>query len=581
MLIDRNTQISQLRYFGILDNVVFSILRSNGYRNVGDILNSKDFDSLGIKDYVVKSLKSFLRQMVIYEEPLEKIREDIKFHRNPQLEQAVEQTFADEEMVKAKEEGKLIFNDFVDVVSFIQIATDDEYFKWLDDRSMSDETEQNALYVSFSFLKKLRENIAALNRYNMYLRVIDQVVRFDRFRDVARQYNAEHKEEGANTVEERPFKPQTQHFQMNRERPVMPEPRVVAPITNVLIPFKMIDDEEEIAMAKKFLSENGYYPMFSILISYLKKAKVVGTVRLASVAGVHDSMESDDWTKKEARRRYIDGVNRGLGLPADAELQTILMSEQWSKYKLDKYKYFSEKNFPFKELCEKENLNVSFSLIAFLISIVRKMAMVNIQFKKPVEDAGPLFADSDENSVYTYVVPVEFTNFLYTSFVTVTNNKKQELTNREVYKDYLRGTLSKRYWRGETLTGDCKLFLTIVKDIIADILGMYADDKSIVSEIDLSKPVRAVKKMKTEKLANAQRKTRKYSKRTGKMTILQAVKALIKGHHRPMTSKELVEGVKALGASNNETSIKVTLSIGRRSGKLIFFDDGTIDLAHS
>lgn len=615
MLIDRNTQISQLRHMGILDNMVFSILRSNGYRNVGDILDSRDFEALGIKDYVVKSIKAFLRQMTLYDQPLDKVRENIQYHRNPQLEEAVDKAFADEEMVKAKEDGMLIFNDLVDVVSFIQINSDDEYYRWLDDRGIEDAKEADALPVTYSMIMKVRDNLAAVNRYNMYVKVIDHVLRFDRFRGAARQYNIEHgipeapqyrnrsnyrnsfssfNEEPRAPFRNTPMRDALQSMaqegriavnEMQRRddnRPEQPLPisgiAPGAPAAKGLIPFRMIDDEAVINKAKEFFSEHGHYPMFSIIISYLKKAKVVGTVRLASVVGVNDSRDKDDWTKKEARRRYMDGVNRGLGLPDDVELNAILTSNQWEKYEFDKYSYISRKNFPFDELCQREGIDVSFNLFAFLVCIVRRMAMVNIQFGSP-SDTADTDAERQEENIYSYVVPKEFTNFLYTSFVTVTANKKEELaTDREAYKTYLLGTLSKRYWRGENLTQNRRLFVTIIKDILADILGLYAGDDKLVDEIDVDHFTGEAKPRPVVRAKPVPKQKRKYAHHAGKPTILDAVAMVIRENGGPMYPDDLMKGVVAKGASDNLGSIKVTFSIGRRAGKLNFLDDGRIDI---
>lgn len=583
MLIERGTQISQLRYLGILDNMVFSILRSNGYRNVDDIMKAKDLESLGLKDYVIKSIKSFLKQTIIYDQPIAKIKEDFKFYRNPQVEQAIGDAINSTEAQKAKQAGLLLFGDLVDVVSFLQIETDDEYYNWLDQNGIDDQTEINALPVTFALLKNIRDNLYEINKYNMFLRLFDYVLHMDRFRDVARQINedigndfqtvarttpsAESSDNrnvmadiaSARDFSENHFNVPTHQGEGNDWR----TPHKMALTPSKFPPFPMIEDEEVIDTAKQHYVQYGYYPMFSILIGYVKKAKQMGMVRLASVMGVKETIDKDDWTRKETRRRYIDGLNRGLGIPDDADLERILKSEQWAHYKLEEYPMFSRKTFPYALIRDRENLEVSFNLVAFIICIKRKMAMINIQ--------------GDE--VLTYVVPVEFTNFLYSSFINITANRKMELEDREQYKDHLKTALTKRFWRGGNLEDNRRQFITTINCIVGETLGLHADDKTVADEVDIIDYEKFGQQARPRKSTMARRNTkRKYSRGEGKPTILDAVAILLKENGRPMSASDLVDGVIKMGASDNPQSIKVTLSIGRRKNLLTILDNGLIDL---
>lgn len=691
MLIDRNTQISQLRYFGIIDNLVFSILRSNGFRSVDDVMKFRDFESLGIKDYVVKSLKSFLRQILMYEAPLASVREEEKQNKNPQLDQAVADALADSEIAAAREEGTLIFNDVVDVVSFLLIDTDDEYYAWLQQKELDDVREMDALVTTYKLLLKIKENLSSANKYNLYIRIIDHVLNLDRFRDVAWQLSKNHQQQQVQDVpseasdvpvpdnlvdggveaednaplsdnaEMQPaneyydnynrndyrdnrnfrndrngfrdghngfrddrngfrddrrnnFRERNNNFRDNRNNfrdrndfhgnnfdfrdnnnweqqgrrsvPLWNDGRddmsdMNAPVdmhstaANKLSPFRMVDDEEVLQAAKDFFFANGHYPMFSILISYMKKAKVMGTVRMASVIGVAESKDKDDWTKMEARRRYIDGVNRGLGIPADPDLQAILSSEQWALYDFDKYTYFSANNYPLDELCEKEKIDISFNLFAFLLCIIKNMAMINFQVGKPQE--GDSCAD---NTARTYVVPIEFTNFSYTSFVTVTGNRMKEFENdREAYKAFLIASLGKRFWRGENLTQGKKKFLGIIKEVIADVFGIYADDTTIIDEIDVQDEEPKKVKVKEEKVeVEGEEKTkRKYTKRNGKLTILDAIIQVLQ-EKGPMMSSDIVKGVLEKNPNAKESSIKVIIANARSGGKIEYKPSGLLGI---
>lgn len=583
MLIERGTQISQLRYLGILDNMVFSILRSNGFRNVDDIMRANDLESLGLKDYVIKSIKSFLKQTIIYDQPIAKIKEDFKYYRNPQVEQAISDALNSVEAQQAKVAGSLLFCDLVDVVSFLQIETDDEYFNWLDQKGIEDHTEMDALPITYSFLKNIRDNLYQINKYNMFLRLFDYVLHIDRFRDVARQIDGESGNDfrattrGASTTESlgnnnvdvvlAPTHQESGNYfsaspRQGGRNDWRTSPRV-ASIPSKFPPFPMIEDDDVIANAKQHYGQYGYYPMFSILISYIKKAKHMGMVRLASVMGVRETIDKDDWTRKETRRRYIDGINRGLGIPDDTDLDRILSSEQWAYYKLDEYPMFSRKIFPYAEIRDRENVEVSFNLVAFILCIKRKMAMINIQ--------------GDE--VLTYVIPVEFTNFLYSSFINITANRKAELENREEYKEHLKTSLTKRFWRGGDLENNRRQFVTTINCIVGETLGLHADDKMVADEVDIidyNKISQHTRPRKSTKVRSESK--RRYSRGEGKPTILDAVAILLKENGRPMSTNDLIEGVIKMGASNNPLSIKVTLSIGRRKNLLTFLDNGLIDL---
>ena len=78
--------------------------------------------------------------------------------------------------------------------------------------------------------------------------------------------------------------------------------------------------------------------LFSKLASYLKKSVSPDVIRLGIIAGIRKSSFAADaptnWDKVETMRRYVDSVNRGLGLPEDATLMSLLHSTQWTGYGL-------------------------------------------------------------------------------------------------------------------------------------------------------------------------------------------------------------------------------------------------------
>ncbi|MDQ9766371.1 hypothetical protein RFZ33_04650, partial [Acinetobacter baumannii] len=70
-----------------------------------------------------------------------------------------------------------------------------------------------------------------------------------------------------------------------------------------------------------------YYPveeynwspnLFAKLASYLNESVSPDVIRLGIIAGIRKSSSAEDapanWDKVETMRRYVDSVNRGLGL---------------------------------------------------------------------------------------------------------------------------------------------------------------------------------------------------------------------------------------------------------------------------
>lgn len=70
--------------------------------------------------------------------------------------------------------------------------------------------------------------------------------------------------------------------------------------------------------------------LFAKLVSYLKESVSPDVIRLGIIAGIRKSSSTEDapanWDKVETMRRYVDSVNRGLGLPEDATLMSLLFN---------------------------------------------------------------------------------------------------------------------------------------------------------------------------------------------------------------------------------------------------------------
>ena len=61
--------------------------------------------------------------------------------------------------------------------------------------------------------------------------------------------------------------------------------------------------------------------LFAKLTSFLQESTSPDVIRMGIIAGIRNSVSTEEtpttWDKVEAMRRYVDSVNRGLGLPED------------------------------------------------------------------------------------------------------------------------------------------------------------------------------------------------------------------------------------------------------------------------
>ena len=158
--------------------------------------------------------------------------------------------------------------------------------------------------------------------------------------------------------------------------------------------------------------------LFAKLVSYLKESVSPDVIRLGVIAGIRNSTSTEDaptnWDKVEAMRRYVDSVNRGLGLPEDATLMSLLQSTQWTGYGLFTMSFISEMNLDYQGICMDEQTSLSYPSMVFLIALVKGMSMINL--KKP--------SSTGENAkTYTCLVPSQFSTFSYASFLNVANNR--------------------------------------------------------------------------------------------------------------------------------------------------------------
>ena len=184
--------------------------------------------------------------------------------------------------------------------------------------------------------------------------------------------------------------------------------------------------------------------LFAKLVSYLNESVSPDVIRLGIIAGIRKSSSTEDaptnWDKVETMRRYVDSVNRGLGLPENATLMSLLHSTQWTGYGLFSMSFISEMNLDYQGICMDEQTSLSYPSMVFLIALVKGMSMINLKNPSSTDEAA---------KTYTYLVPSQFSTFSYASFLNVANNRlfnKEEATPQDI--EELTGLAFKgRYWK--------------------------------------------------------------------------------------------------------------------------------------
>ena len=282
-----------------------------------------------------------------------------------------------------------------------------------------------------------------------------------------------------------------------------------------------------------YQDDMNYYPvdnwspnLFAKLASYLNESVSPDVIRLGIIAGIRKSSSAEDapanWDKVETMRRYVDSVNRGLGLPEDATLMSLLHSTQWTGYGL------------------------------FTMSP----------------------SSTDETAkTYTYLVPSQFSTFSYVSFLNVANNRllnKEEVTPKDI--EELTGLAFKsRYWKqGTSLKGkDSELFINVLKSIMSDILGLTLN----VDMESFSKQAKQV-----ELIAATPKEVTLTEKElsTQKLSVAKAVEIVLNRCSLPLERDQLLLEIQELRPSTREDTFNTMLSKLHKDDVINFFEGGLI-----
>ncbi len=159
-----------------------------------------------------------------------------------------------------------------------------------------------------------------------------------------------------------------------------------------------------------------------------------------------------------------------MGAPEDPTLQQLLHSTEWTNYGIFTMNFISDKNLDYKGICEVENTSLSYASMAFLIALVKGMSMINLRHPS---------AKGENNHIFTYVIPSQFSTFSFASFLNVANARlanKEDISEQEI-EELTQLAFKSRYWKQETSlkSEDSELFIYVLKNIISDILGLKLD----------------------------------------------------------------------------------------------------------
>ena len=130
--------------------------------------------------------------------------------------------------------------------------------------------------------------------------------------------------------------------------------------------------------------------LFARIVEFLQQSTSPDVIRLGIIADVRNSTQSEDpsthWEKVETMRRYADSVNRGLGLPEDPHLRSLLQSTEWTGYGLFSMSFISRMNLDYAGICMEEQTNLTYESMIFLIALVKGMSMINLKYPSSSEE---------------------------------------------------------------------------------------------------------------------------------------------------------------------------------------------------
>lgn len=317
--------------------------------------------------------------------------------------------------------------------------------------------------------------------------------------------------------------------------------------------------------------ENNWSPnLFAKLAKCIQASLSPDVIRMGIIAGIRNSssqeLDSTNWEKVEAMRHYIDSVNRGLGLPEDSALNSILQSAQWKGYGIYTMDYISEKNLDFQGICQEEQTTLSYPSMAFLIALVKGMSMLNLHSPKK---------DEAMDHIFTILIPSQFSSFSFASFLNVANTRLSGKDN--ISSDDMEAltnlAFKNRYWKqGASLKGkDSELFVFVLKNILSDILGITLD----IDTDSFSQQAR-----KEELIAITPKEITLTSKEldTQNISIAKAIEIVLTKFATPLTKETILSEILQLRPNTKEASFTSMINMLHRQEAINYYEGGLIGI---
>ena len=321
--------------------------------------------------------------------------------------------------------------------------------------------------------------------------------------------------------------------------------------------------------------------LFAKLANHLRTSTSADVIRLGTIGCIRNNEPGDDsplqWEEVETMRRYIDSVNRGLGAPEDPTLQQLLHSTEWTNYGIFTMNFISDKNLDYKGICEVENTNLSYASMSFLIALVKGMSMINLKHPS---------AKGENNHIFTYVIPSQFSTFSFASFLNVANARlanKEDISEQEI-EELTQLAFKSRYWKQETSlkSEDSELFIYVLKNIISEILGLKLD---INAESFAKQAKKEEKKTATQTVDNHKKKEKKEKKKektilkdNSKPSLASTMVKVLTEESLPQTKESLIDKTMQLYPTLKINCFNTTLSRLHKNEVLNYYNGGLIGI---
>lgn len=294
--------------------------------------------------------------------------------------------------------------------------------------------------------------------------------------------------------------------------------------------------------------------LFAKLANHLRTSTSADVIRLGTIGCIRNHEPGDDsllqWEEVETMRRYIDSVNRGLGAPEDPTLQQLLHSTEWTNYGIFTMNFISDKNLDYKGICEVENTNLSYASMAFLIALVKGMSMINLKHPS---------AKGENNHIFTYVIPSQFSTFSFASFLNVANARQETSLKSK----------------------DSELFIYVLKNIISEILGLKLD----INAESFAKQAKKEEKKTTTPTVDNHKKEKKEKKKektilkdNSKPSLASTMVKVLTEESLPQTKESLIDKTMQLYPTLKINCFNTTLSRLHKNEVLNYYNGGLIGI---